>query len=61
MVELKVMIEGPDGVTQYSVLVPSTASEAVEGMESAVEFGCALLGASYRKEPEDGVDTRKVQ
>jgi hypothetical protein len=67
MVEVKVTIDTPAGSTSYSVMVPSEdgGTRASKALGSAVELGCALLDAPYRKDTdggrEEGLEPRTVQ
>ena len=65
MVEVVVTIDTPTGRTTYSVMVPGDGgSRARKAFGSAVELGCALLDAPYRKDTDDGeegLEPRTVQ
>ncbi len=53
MVDMTVTIQGPDGTQRYSVRAPVAAARAGQALARAVEVGFALLGAHYRKEPDE--------
>lgn len=62
MVEVTVVITTPAGCIQYSVMVPGDCDQAAKALGSAVELGCALLDAPYRKDvPDVRLGSQQVQ